>query len=378
MTLGLSFSGSIGALVLSAGCAGIGAQHPSSGANLHTHHATEAHKVDASIARASTALYASDDALFSYVKRYGLARTISRLNELERSGRGDCHQPAHKAGRFAYELYGVPTFAIAPLECHVGGLHGAIEAYFRERGTDDLPEEGRQICGIGRDAFFESQCFHGIGHGLMAASDYELPEALKGCDLLETGKEECYTGAFMENIVGGLGGHHHGGTAHSKYMSSDPQFPCSIVGDRYKPSCYLLQTSRMIQLFGPNFARIAAACTDAPSDLSEFCFQSMGRDVGGLHRGDAAGAIRACESAPAGGPRVACLSGAVQDLFWDASGTNVAVQFCRALTDAAEKRACYETIVGRATVTLTTEARRDFCATIEAPFQRQCAAAGRD
>ena len=354
----------IGAVILSIGCAA----HQSH----HDHHQTAARKVDETISRTSSSLYRDDDALFSYVKRYGLAQTISRLNELERDGRGDCHQPAHKAGRFAYELSGVSTFTTAPLECHVGGLHGAIEAYFRDRGVDDLGARGKQICGTGRDYFFESQCYHGIGHGLMAATDYDLPGALKGCDLLEQGKDTCYTGVFMENIVGGLGGHHERAGVHSKYLNRDPQYPCSIVDAKYQPSCYLLQTSRMIQLFGPNFPRIAEACGDAPAALSDSCFQSMGRDIGGLHRSDASAAIRACGSAPAGPLRVSCLSGAVQDLFWDASGQNLAVQFCRQLSDSAEKRGCYATIISRAETMLTADGRRQFCTEIEEPYQRQC------
>jgi hypothetical protein len=356
----------VGAVVLATGCA---AHH-----NHHDHHQAPARTIDETIPLNATSLYRDDDALFSYVKRYGLAQTISRLNALEAAGRGDCHQPAHKAGRFAYEVSGVSTFTEAPLECHVGGLHGAIEAYFRDRGIDDLAAQGRQICGTGRDYFFESQCFHGIGHGLMAATDYDLPEALKGCDLLEKGKDTCYTGVFMENIVGGLGGHHDGGGAHSKYLNRDPQYPCTIVDAKYQASCYMLQTSRMIQLFGPNFPRIAAACGEAPAALSDFCFQSMGRDVGGLHRGDSSGAIRACRSAPAGPLRVSCLSGAVQDLFWDAAGRSDAIRFCKELNDPAEKRGCYDTIISRADVALTVEERGSFCADVEEPYRRQCSA----
>jgi hypothetical protein len=99
----------------------------------------------------------------------------------------------------------------------------------------------------------------------------------------------------------------------------------------------------------------------------------MGRDVGGLHRGDASGAIKACGHAPAGSLRVSCLSGAVQDLFWDAAGRNIAIQFCRQLSDAAEKRGCYDTIISRAETTLTSDDRRQFCGEMEEPYQRQCA-----
>jgi len=365
---------SVAVIILSTGCISTGGPRHPAGAAAHVHGGAKPRQIDEAIPRNSTALFHDDDALFSYVKRYGLPQTIARLSELEEGGHGDCHQPAHKSGRYAYELYGVDTFGDARLECHVGGLHGAIEAYFRDHGTADLPQEARQICGTGRDPFFASQCFHGIGHGLMAATDYELPAALKGCDRLEQGGDSCYTGVFMENIVGGLAGHHDG-AAPSKFVNGDPQYPCSIVETKYKSSCYLLQTSRMIQLFGPQFPKIAAACNDAPADQRGFCFQSMGRDVGGLHRNDAAGAIRACDSAPAGVGRSACIAGAVQDLFWDASGEKIVLQFCRSVTDAEGKRSCYDTIIGRASSILPADGRTEFCRLTEEPYRSQCTTA---
>ena len=92
----------VGAVILSIGCAA----HQ----NHHDHHQPASRKIDETIQPNAASLYRDDDALFSYVKRYGLAQTIARLNELEAAGRGDCHQPAHKAGRFAYELSGASTF----------------------------------------------------------------------------------------------------------------------------------------------------------------------------------------------------------------------------------------------------------------------------
>src|SRR5215831_9606913 len=56
------------------------------------------------VPRDSTRLFRDDAALFAYVKQYGLADTIARLHHLS-SSLGDCHQPAHKAGRFAYDIY---------------------------------------------------------------------------------------------------------------------------------------------------------------------------------------------------------------------------------------------------------------------------------
>jgi hypothetical protein len=350
-------------------------RHAGTDPETHAHHASMGDGLpafDATISKDSTHLFHDDRALFSYVMRFGLSQAIVRLNELSASN-GDCHHEAHMAGRYAYRIVGDVAFKSHQLECHAGGLHGAIEAYFRDHGVENLAGDAKAICsGAGSDRFFSSQCFHGIGHGLMAYTAYELPQALKACDRLNEGKSECYTGVFMENIVGSLASHHADPSTQGKYLSGDPQYPCTIVDEVYKPSCYLLQTSRMIQLFGPNFARIASACSDAATRYQQLCFESMGRDVGGLHRRDVGGLIRACSSAPSGERRIACLNGAVQDLFWDPAGQGVGLQVCRLLSDSSEKNACYSTVFARAVEMLSSESVNTFCDQAEVGYRNSC------
>ena len=336
------------------------------------HHGNTTRRVDSSIPRDSSKVFRNDDALFSYVTKYGLDQTIARLTELART-EGDCHQPAHRAGRLAYEIHGAEAFRLQRLECHAGGLHGAIEAYFRSHGIADLAAESGQICPATLDDFRRSQCVHGIGHGLMAWSSYELPDALKACDLLPRDRESCYTGVFMENIVGSLASHHGTRAVKSAYLSDDPHFPCNSVAEPYVASCYFLQTSRMVQLFGHNFAKVAATCATAPEPHRRVCFQSLGRDIGGIVGANPAAAIKACSPAPAGPLRTDCLLGAVQNTFWDAAGQTSAVQFCATLKDAGEKDACYRSIAARAFDLFGSSDRlKAFCQGIEAGYQGSC------
>ena len=63
----------------------------------------------------------------------------------------------------------------------------------------------------------------------------------------------------MENIIADEVNHK------AKYLSNDdPQYPCSIVADKYKGTCYLMQTSRMLTLAGGDFAKVFKECDDAP------------------------------------------------------------------------------------------------------------------
>ena len=50
--------------------------------------------------------------------------------------------------------------------------------------------------------FLYYQCVHGLGHGLMISTGYDLPYALHVCEKLQTGWDEssCTGGVYMENV----------------------------------------------------------------------------------------------------------------------------------------------------------------------------------
>ncbi|MBY0309969.1 cupredoxin domain-containing protein [Patescibacteria group bacterium] len=330
------------------------------------------------VTRDTKEIFSNDELLKSYVQSFGPKATVEYLHELSAEF-GDCHQSAHAAGHFAYELYGSEAFQACSAQCHSGCYHGATEAYFGEHGTKDLAKNLGIICGSVSNPFFSHQCIHGVGHGLTAWTSYDVPEALRACDLLPSGHESCYTGVFMENVVGGIAkdeAKNSEETAHvTQYLSQDPQFPCTVVDEKYKASCYIFQTSRMVQLYDGDFSKVAKACLAAPELYRAHCFQSMGRDVGGVNRGNPSRAIAECKHVPDGNFRSDCLVGAVQDSFWDSSGHDVAINFCKLLVDSTEKHHCYKTIIERAPQVIEAKTDRHiFCNKVETPFQQDCAA----
>lgn len=334
---------------------------------------------DSSIALEAANLYQDQDALYSYIKKYGPKKTVEHLATLVPTYRS-CHDVAHRAGRIAYDLFDNQSFQQCGAECHSGCYHGATEAFFNEHGTANLAENLKIICSSAENAFFSHQCIHGIGHGLMAWTNYDLFDALTSCDLLSERQDSCWTGVFMENIVGGIAKSEIAkdparADHFTKYLSDDPQYPCNDpkLEDRYKGSCYFLQTSRMRQLFGSDWKKVADACSGAPVAYQRSCFESMGRDIGGAHRFDEASAIASCQPAPAGAMRIGCLIGAAQDAFWDPSGQDHAIRFCTLLKDRDEKDACYGMIFSRAPDVLASKADlMAFCAKAEPDWRDQC------
>ncbi|WP_428117763.1 cupredoxin domain-containing protein [Candidatus Poriferisodalis sp.] len=302
-------------------------------------------------------------ALYDYVVRYGPAAAVADLKATElRTGR-DCHNAAHEVGQVAFEEFGPAAFVIAGHDCQAGALHGAIEALFAERGTSQLATDVAAVCSASEDSFVMHQCLHGVGHGIMAWTTYELHEALELCDVLpgQWNSESCYSGVFMENVVGGLSGLMGHETAYLRL--DDPHFPCDVVEPQYVPGCYFYQTSHMTTIYGGNMQLVAAACAEAPTHAQYRCFASYGRDVGAATHKMPERAVGMCGYAPEL-YRSYCVNGAVQDRFWSPSGSDDAIALC-AVTGTETAVGCWDTIIERAEfVLIDIEARTGFCAKI--------------
>ena len=118
----------------------------------------------------------------------------------------DCHGRAHDFGRLSYEKFGAMAFSLSGHECHSGGYHGATVGFCRDEGTSRLAENIALIYSNELNSFFRHQRVHGIGHGLMAWTSYELNDSLEICTELSevVDQRSCYLGIFMENVVCGL------------------------------------------------------------------------------------------------------------------------------------------------------------------------------
>ncbi len=317
-------------------------------------------------------LYDSDVALTRFLREYGPAETVKALEEGARLTNADCHQRAHDAGRKAYDLFGAAAFYLSSHECQAGSYHGATEALFRDRGTVNLKEDVLVLCSYAAVSFYYLQCLHGVGHGLMAWTSYELPDALALCEELgtESDHQACYSGVFMENVIGGLSGT----MGHvTEYLSEDPHYPCNSLHDDYVQMCYFYQSTRMMILFQNDFAKVSESCAAAPEEAHHHCFRSMGRDVGGFSVGNPERGIELCGLVDSPANRGFCLEGAVQNRFWDASGADEALTMCGILTDQGDRFACYRTIVLRAQELYETdEAFQAFCGRVDEAFQAWC------
>ncbi len=202
----------------------------------------------------------------------------------------DCHRIAHTIGAASLVYYDgsvAKALANGRSTCWSGYYHGVVERSFVGASRAELPARSRRICAdpdIRRTSFLAYQCVHGLGHGLMIHTGYDLPAALVVCNKLETAwdHDSCEAGVFMENISSSYG-------IKSRWLKDDDLiYPCNAIAERYKLYCYLILTSRVLQANGYDWEQTVATCRRSDKGWVPTCFQSLGRDASGSSRQDPA------------------------------------------------------------------------------------------
>ncbi|WP_428117766.1 cupredoxin domain-containing protein [Candidatus Poriferisodalis sp.] len=323
------------------------------------------------------------DSLELFVSLYGPDVAVHALREATELTGIRCHDMAHQAGRVSYQLFGAAAFAITPHECDSGAIHGVLEALFAERGTAHLEADMRTVC-RGMNWYRANDCYHGVGHGIMAWSGYELHESLSICDVLdEQDREPCYAGVFMENgVAGATGLSDH----QSEYVSVvDPHYPCNEVARRYVRACYDWQPSNLLL-----HMKLTA------DDLVEFCVSGLMGEVRGLCVrswasfransnelwSDTAGLAALCENELlTEGDRYDCIDGVYMSRFSETASASVMTGFCSSVDgnellgrDLADW--CWAGLLRLAPLVLDEPVDLDvFCESITGPDRRaECAA----
>jgi hypothetical protein len=217
--------------------------------------------------------------------------------------------------------------------------------------------------------FLDYQCVHGLGHGLMIQTGYDLPTALSVCRGLQTRWDEisCTGGVFMENgsTVYGL---------RSQWLKDDdPLYPCQRVGLRDKASCYLRVTTQILRTNHYDWPSTAAMCRALERRWSTYCLRSYGRDAVNYTGAKAESILRLCGFT--GGGQNDCLYGAARSIADRDGNTEHAVAFCRRAS-RRNQPACFAglgVVIGL--LESTDRKRAAACRRLSGQFARECAGA---
>jgi mono/diheme cytochrome c family protein len=228
----------------------------------------------------------------------------------------DCHRIAHAIGAGALSHYDGnvgQAFVAGRPSCTSGYYHGILERAFVGIDQSQLGSAARKFCAdakIRKTKFIAYQCVHGLGHGLMIYTGYDLPVSLHTCDKLSSAWDalDCTGGVFMENYQSSYG-------VKSRWLKSkDLIYPCDAVGERYKYYCYDLVTARILPKVKYNWTKAAAWCRKSEKNWVRICFQSMGRDASGFTRLDSSRILDICREA--GDMARECIYAAAKDMAY--------------------------------------------------------------
>lgn len=253
--------------------------------------------------------------------------------------RSYCHPLAHAIGHAAVDKY--PNVDDAYKHgsdfCWSGYYHGVMEEIMDRIGKENLPAKLNSICsaipGKASYSFDYYNCVHGMGHGLMDVAGDHLKDALKLCDNLTGSWEDqsCYSGVFMQNVINdGLPYH----TADLK--PTDTVYPCNVVEQKYKETCYLMQTSYMLKINHYDFAKTFDLCAHVDKGFSVTCYRSEGRDASGLTSSDLEKTRANCLFGKDYTQQSECFVGAVKDFISYYHDDVKAKKLCQSLDDPTE------------------------------------------
>ncbi len=282
----------------------------------------------------------------SLLSEHGSVVSLSDLKARfeDGSARGFCHEILHRIGRHAFAESGSlgEAFTRGDTFCRSGYHHGVLEGVFTTPGGDSLLMHLDSVChdipGRERYSYNYFSCVHGIGHGLMAHFNHDVFAALKGCDNLsrEWERESCYGGVYMENIISDTS------DQPSQFLKKeDLHYPCNASSPQQQRSCYLMQTSHMLEVLEYDFFAVFAECAAISAPLSGICYESLGRDISGQAVGDAEIAAAYCAYGVDKEARDHCIFGAAVD-FIQSDGVDTARDLCDLSEDAARCQSALE------------------------------------
>ena len=301
----------------------------------------------------------------------------------------DTHNLAHNVGRQTAQVLGLngEAFLRCSIEFNYGCQHGFFEHALANSPT--ATEAATSICADLVNAHSEKTvfyCYHGVGHGVMMASAYDLGLALGTCDSLgdAVASDGCWQGVFMENTNAVMRGEAREGV----FSNTDPLAPCNRVEDRHKWECYINHAGRLITFFDYSVAQASHACLDASPGYVLACIQSLGLMVSNSawqlplvgprsrdHNVEVT--LELCGQFPAEYLRE-CIIGAVDNIMnFDGVVLDRALRLCRA-ADELHQRVCYYRVglsIGIQLIDL--QHRYHLCQQVDEPYRDECLNAAR-
>lgn len=333
----------------------------------------------------------------------GADYALTLLKRADLPQRVDTHLMAHKLGDLLFKQKGANGIQYCTHDFRNACSHSIVIGLFLEKGEKAIAELA-PLCKKapgGKGAY--GMCFHGLGHGVLALSDYDLRQAVALCNKLSPGDDktearECVGGTIME-MGSGIHDPAIWREQYAKYFTDDPLSPCSsgFIPSYSEQICYTYLTPQLFKRVGADlsaprdehFKESFPFCNQIPEAQRAnraACYGGFGkefvvlarskdvRNVAAMTTVEMKKIYRWCNLADRHEGTQFCLSQVVNSLFWggenDRSG---AVRFCELATVIGEKTACFNKLTGLIAYYIRDlEYRKDFCDEIPYGYHLNC------
>lgn len=291
----------------------------------------------------------------------------------------DMHLMAHEVGDILYQQQGADGIRICTEDFRNACSHSIVVGLFRDKGEEALSSIATACRDAPGGSGAYTMCFHGLGHGILAYTGYDLERTVSICKKTGTAGynfreyPECVGGSIME-IIGGVHDYALREKQAKKYLSQEnPLSPCSrnFIDDVARPICYLyltphLFTSAGADLSNPmseNFAKAFTFCAKiTSSDVDrDACYAGFGKEYIGIVRSHDARLSTLkdiddsklkliydwCMLAENASGKQACLFSAENSLYWGGEhGEELPLSFCRVINDELHRDMCFSNLIG--------------------------------
>lgn len=294
-------------------------------------------------------------------KRKGGAYAYEVLKRAELPPNLDLHLMGHAVGDILYEQEGLDGIKVCTPDFRNACSHSIVVGLFFDEGEDaleDIAEACRQAPG-GSGAY--TMCFHGLGHGILAYTGYDMKKTAELCKKTGTpGRNfreypECVGGSVMEIVGGGFHDPDLWAAQSKKYLPADK--PLALCYADFMPQeaqgmCLTYLTPHLFKLAGgslssptpESFAKAFDFCKAIPMTSSserracsgglgkEFVVLAQNRDVRRIDQmnDDQLRTVHSwCALANSPFDAAACTTSAMNSLYWGGENDpGAAIRFC--------------------------------------------------
>jgi len=288
----------------------------------------------------------------------------------------DLHLLGHAVGEQLYKQQGIEGMEYCTQDFRNACSHSIVVGTLLDNGaTEKIFEKIDQACKKAPGGYGAyGLCYHGLGHGVLAYTNYDMRKAAKLCEkTMRLGENiayaQCISGTVME-IVGGGDHDKKTWTKQSTYYLSDPNPLALCQSTSIKAPatslCYNYITPHLFTLAGfdpsnthdpVSFQKAFLYC-DAIPELEtrsrDACFGGFGkefvvlakdrdiRNIGDMTKRQLTLISQWCHLAPTEKAQQSCIFSALTSLFWGGENKpHAAVGLCTLLFDKKEQKECF-------------------------------------